>query len=50
MNSSSFCEKNKDGNDGEKLKKLFYKTLLINSPFEWKYFGSKTSGENLLIE
>ena len=36
MDSSSVCEKNKDENDGEKLKKLF-----INSPFEWKYLALK---------
>ena len=33
MDSSSICEKNKDGSDGEKLKNLFYKTLLKISPF-----------------
>ena len=38
---SSVCEKNKDRMCGEKLKKITFKTLLINSPFDWKYLALK---------
>ena len=41
MDSSSVCEKNKDGSDGEKLKKLFYKTLLKISPFDMTILALK---------
>ena len=41
MESSSVCEKNKDGSCGEKLKKFTFEKLLINSPFEWKYLALK---------
>ena len=41
MGCSSVCEKNKDGSGGEKLKKITFKTLLINSPFDWKYLALK---------
>ena len=40
MDCSSVCEKNKDGMCGEKLKEITLKTLLINSPFDWKYWLS----------
>ena len=45
MDSSSDCEKNKDGMCGEKLKEITLKTLLINSLLIWKY-SSKTCGYN----
>ena len=48
MDSSSVCEKNLDWFGGEKLTKLFYKTLLKNSPFDMEVFGSKTSGDKHL--
>ena len=41
MDSSSVCEKNKDGNGGEKLKKITFKTLLINSPFDMEILALK---------
>ena len=41
MDSSSGCEKNKDGSDAEKLKKLFYKTLLKISPFDMAILALK---------
>ena len=41
MDSSSDCEKNKDGSYGEKLKKITFDKLLINSPLEWKYLDLK---------
>ena len=41
MDSSSVCEKNKDGSDGEKLKKLFYKTRLKISPFDLEILALK---------
>ena len=40
MGCSSVCEKNKDGSGGGKLKKITFKILLINSPFDWKYLLS----------
>ena len=40
MGCSSVCEKNKDGSGGGNLKKSLCKTLLINSPFDWKYLLS----------
>ena len=40
MGCSSVCEKNKDGMCGEKLKEITLKTLMIHSPFDWKYLLS----------
>ena len=40
MDSSSVCEKNKDGICDEKLKENHFEKLLINSPFNWKYLLS----------
>ena len=37
MDSSSVCEKNKDGMYGEKHKKITLEILLINSLLIWKY-------------
>ena len=48
MDSSSMCEKNLDRICGEKLRNLFFKTLLKNSPFDMEVFGSKTSGDKHL--
>ena len=45
MDSSSVCEKNKDGSDGEKLKKHFYKTLLKISPFDMAILALKQVGD-----
>ena len=46
MDSSSVCEKNKDGNGGEKLKeitlKTLDKTLLLNGSIWLKYKWRKT--------
>ena len=41
MESSSVCEKNKNGSDGEILKKLFYKILLKISPFDMAILALK---------
>ena len=41
MDSSSICEKIKDGSGGEKLKKLFYKTLLKISSFDMTILALK---------
>ena len=49
MDSSSVCEKNKDGMCGEKLKEITLKTLDKLS-FWMEVLGSNTSGENLLKE
>ena len=41
MGCSSVCEKNKDESGGGKTQeKITFKTLLINSPFDWKYWLS----------
>ena len=47
MDSSSDCEKNKDGSCGGKHKKITFEKLLINSPFEWKYLALKQVKKNL---
>ena len=41
MESSSVCEKTWIECGGEKLKKITFEKLLINSPFEWKYLALK---------
>ena len=48
MESSSMYEKNLDRICGEKLKKTLSKTLLKNSPFDMKVFGSKISRDKHL--
>ena len=45
MESSSVCEKKKDGNYGRKHKK----SLLKNSPFDWKYLALKLVEKNTEI-
>ena len=50
MDSSSVCEKNKDGMCGEKHKKKSLLKTLGKLSFWMEVFGSKTSGENLLKE
>ena len=47
MDSSSMCEKNKDEFVVKNSRNLFFKTLLKNSSFDKKVFGSKTSREHL---
>ena len=48
MDSSSVCEKIRIDLVVKNSRNLFFKTLLKNSPFDMKVFGSKTSGDKHL--
>ena len=48
MESSSVCEKTWVDLVVKNSRKLFFKTLLKNSPFDMEVFGPKTSGDKHL--
>jgi len=48
MDSSSVCEKTRIDLVVKNSRNLFFKTLLKNSPFNMKVFGSKTSRDKRL--
>ena len=50
MESSSRCEKNKDGKCGEKHKKITFENTLDKLPFELKIFALKLAEKTSEID